>query len=243
MQSDLTKNQIKKGALDGIPIGIGYFAVSFSLGIAAGSVGLNVFQGFLASLLTLASAGEYAAFKAIGENASYIEMAIIILVTNCRYLLMSFALSQQISPSIRNGHRMGMSLFITDEIFGVSIIQGKHLMPSYVYGLASTTVLPWALGTAIGIAVGNILPAMVITALSMSLYGMFIAIFIPVAKKNPVVLGLIIISFVVGWGSSLIPFLSSLSESTRVVLLTVAISVLAAVLFPVDEGEGLFDES
>ena len=51
-----------EGMRDGIPIALGYLAVSFSLGIAARNAGLTAFQGFLASLLNNASAGEYAAF-------------------------------------------------------------------------------------------------------------------------------------------------------------------------------------
>ena len=60
---------LRDGARDGIPIGLGYFAVSFSLGIAAKNAGLTVFQAFLASLLCNASAGEYAGFTLIAAQA------------------------------------------------------------------------------------------------------------------------------------------------------------------------------
>ena len=80
---------------DGIPIALGYLAVSFSLGIAARNAGLTAFQGFLASFLNNASAGEYAAFTLIAANATYLEVAIITLISNARYLLMSCALTQE----------------------------------------------------------------------------------------------------------------------------------------------------
>ena len=38
---------IAEGLRDGVPIGLGYLAVSFSLGIAAKNAGLNFFQVFL----------------------------------------------------------------------------------------------------------------------------------------------------------------------------------------------------
>lgn len=57
------------GMRDGVPIALGYFAVSFSLGIAARKAGFTPFQGFLVSLLNNASAGEYAAFALIMANA------------------------------------------------------------------------------------------------------------------------------------------------------------------------------
>ena len=65
------------GMRDGFPIALGYFAVSFSLGIAARHAGFTPMQGFLASLLNNASAGEYAAFTLVAAQATYLEVAII----------------------------------------------------------------------------------------------------------------------------------------------------------------------
>ena len=92
--STINKKVFFEGVRDGIPIGLGYFVVSFTLGIAAKNAGLTPFQGFLTSFLNNASAGEYAAFTVIAADASYLEMAVITLVTNARYLLMSTVLSQ-----------------------------------------------------------------------------------------------------------------------------------------------------
>ena len=63
----------RRGFRDGIPIGLGYLAVSFSIGIAARNIGLNAFQGFLMSLLNNASAGEYAGLTVIAANSPYID--------------------------------------------------------------------------------------------------------------------------------------------------------------------------
>ena len=82
-----------EGMRDGVPIALGYFAVSFSLGIAARTAGFTPLQGFVASLLNNASAGEYAAFALIVSGATYLEVAIITLIANARYLLMSCALA------------------------------------------------------------------------------------------------------------------------------------------------------
>ena len=226
-----------QGARDGIPIGLGYFAVAFSLGISARAAGLDPFQAFTASLLTIASAGEYAAFTLIAAGASYLEMAAVIFITNCRYILMSCAMSQRLDPSTSTGHRIGMGAFITDEIFGASISRDGYLVPSYTYGLASTSVLPWALGTMFGVIAGNILPSSVVTALSVSIFGMFIAIIVPPSRKDPVVMGTVLVSFLLSWMSAKIPVLSSVSEGTRIMLLTVIVASAAAVLFPVKEAD------
>ena len=237
----VTRNRQQKrtsflqGARDGIPIGLGYFAVAFSLGIAAKESGLDPFQAFTASLLTIASAGEYAAFTLIASAASYLEMAAVIFITNCRYILMSCAMSQRISPEESTGHRIGMGAFITDEIFGASISREGNLDPFYTYGLASTSVLPWALGTMFGVIAGNLLPGNIVTALSVSIFGMFIAIIVPPSKKDPVVLGTVVLSFLASWLSGKIEIFSSVSEGMRIMVLTIAIAAAAALLFPVKE--------
>ena len=94
------------GMRDGVPIALGYFAVSFSLGIAARNAGLTPLQGFFASLLNNASAGEYAAFTLIAANATLFQVALITLIANARYLLMSCALAQRFAPGTPFFHRL-----------------------------------------------------------------------------------------------------------------------------------------
>ncbi|MCQ2428477.1 MAG: AzlC family ABC transporter permease [Clostridia bacterium] len=235
MSFTFDKKAYAKGFRDGIPIGLGYFAVAFSLGIAARNAGGEPFPGFMASLLTIASAGEYAAFTTIGELGTYIEMALVIFVANCRYLLMSCAMSQRTAPETGFFSRLAMGSFITDEIFAVSIAEPGYMKPEYTYGAASSAVLPWALGTMLGIMVGNIMPVVVVGALSVSLYGMFIAIIVPPAKKDRVVAVLIAVSFAVSFASDYIPVVNRLSGSLKIIVFTVLIAAVAAVLFPVKE--------
>ena len=117
-----SKRQIfLSGMRNGIPIGLGYLAVSFSLGIAASSAGLNAMQSFIVSLLCNASAGEYAGFTSIAAQATYIEIALITIVANARYLLMSCAMSQRMSPNSPIRHRLMIGYTLTDEIFGITI--------------------------------------------------------------------------------------------------------------------------
>ena len=173
-----------EGMRDGLPIGLGYFAVSFSLGIVARNAGLNAFQGFLASLLTNASAGEYAIFTLIAANATYFEVAIMTLITNARYLLMSCALSQRFSPDTGIGHRLLLGYDVTDELFGITIARKGMINPFYTYGAMCLAIPGWSIGTALGVIAGNILPFRVVSALSVALYGMFIAIIIPPVRTE-----------------------------------------------------------
>ncbi len=223
---------LRRGIIDGIPIGLGYLAVSFSLGVAARGGGITPLQGFFASLLCNTSTGEHAVFSLIGAGAALIEVALVTFIANARYLLMSFALSQKTDPKTGILHRLGMAFYITDEIFGISIARDGYLNPLYTYGAALIASPCWAAGTAIGIVAGSVLPPSVVSALGVAIYGMFIAIITPPAKKNKVVAVLIIISFLLSWLAGALPFVSQISEGTRTIILTVAISALAALLFP-----------
>ena len=232
-KSIIDRREILHGIRDGIPIGLGYFAVAFSLGITAKKAGVTIAQGFLASFLNHASAGEYALFSLMNEHAAYWTVALVILITNARYLLMSAALSQHLAPGTPFYHRPLVGFCITDEIFGLGIAyRGEHL-PTYLYSAFLVADVCWASGTATGIFAGNILPAGVVSALSVAIYGMFLAIIIPPARENRIVGVLVMISFACSFVFSVLPLLRDLSSGMRTILLTVAISAGVALLFPI----------
>lgn len=224
-----------EGILDGVPIALGYLAVSFSLGIAARKVGLDAVQGFFASLFNNASAGEYAGFAVIGAGGSLLEMAVVMLVANARYLLMSCSMAQRFSPDTPIIHRVLVGFDLTDELFGIAIARPGEVDPYYSYGAMVVALPGWAFGGMAGVIAGSVLPERVVSALSVGLFGMFLAIIIPPARKSRVVAGLVLASFATSALFAWAPLLSGLSEGVRTIILTVALSALAAALFPVDE--------
>lgn len=227
------KKAFLDGLRDGVPIALGYFAVAFSLGIAARNAGLTAVQGFIASMLCVASAGEYALFTMIGAGATYLELALLTLITNARYFLMSCALSQRIDPKMKNYHRFLVGGVVTDEIFGITIAREGYLEPAYNYGAIAVSVPAWAIGTALGILMGNLLPARVVSALSVALYGMFLAIIIPPAKKSLAVALCVILGFGLSYLCSAWSVIAAaVSPGTRTILLTVVLSAAMALIFP-----------
>lgn len=229
------KSWFLRGLRDGVPIMLGYLAVSFTLGIAARNAGLTAFQAALTSLLNNASAGEYAGFTVIREDAGYIEMAVMTFVANARYLLMSCALSQKLSSRIGLVPRLIIGFDVADEIFGVSMAVPGMLNPWYSYGVIALALPGWALGTGLGVIMGNALPAGVTSALSVGLFGMFMAVIIPPARKSRVLAGIVTISMAASYALFKLPPFSAWSSGMRVILLTVVISGAAATLFPVKE--------
>jgi len=229
--------QLLRGMRDGLPIALGYFAVAFTLGIAARNAGLGPLHGLVSSLLVNASAGQYAGYAMIAADATLWEMAAMILVANARYFLMSCALSQKFSPETPFYHRLLVGFDVTDELFGLAIAQEGWLPPVYMYGAMMLAMPGWASGTALGIAAGSVLPARLVSALSVAIYGMFIAVIIPPARKDRIVGVFVALSFLFSWLFSVLPLVRDISEGLRTILLTVLLASAAAVLFPVkDEG-------
>lgn len=226
-----------EGYKTGIPIGLGYFAVAFSLGIAARDYGFNAAQGFIASLLTYASAGQYMGFALYATNATLIELIILTFIINARYILMGFALNQRMPAGTPFRTRMLVGTCITDEIFGATIARPGVPTPFYTFGALIAAVPLWALGTALGISMGNILPARVVSALSVALFGMFLAVIVPPARKDKAVALAVIASFACSFASVKLPYISQMSQGNRTIILTVVLSALFALLFPRTEGD------
>ena len=228
-------NGFLEGLRDGFPIGLGYFAVAFSLGIVAKNASLTPVQGFIASFLNVASAGEYALFTSIQNGSSIAEIAIITLVVNARYLLMSCAVAQKFSSRTPFFHRFLVGFGITDEIFAITVGRRGFVEPSYNYGAIIAAVPLWSIGTSLGILAGNILPLRVVSALSVALYGMFLAIIIPPARKDFVILVTVLVSFALSFASSKLPFVKEISSGSRTIILTLVITSLVALIKPVKE--------
>ena len=225
--------QWKKGCRDGIPIGLGYLAVSFSFGILALRSGLTVGQAVMISALNLTSAGQFASLSIIAAAGSYVELALSQLVINLRYCLMSASLSQKVDRNASFFHRFFMAFGVTDEIFALSVSVKGPLSPFYTYGQMSVAIPGWTLGTLLGAVAGNILPARVLSALGVALYAMFCAIIIPPARKNPLLTIVILCSMAASVVFTYTPILRDISSGTRVIILTVGISAIAAWLRPV----------
>lgn len=232
------KKWFTKGLHDGIPIMLGYFAVSIALGISARNAGMTAPQATIASALIMASAGQYIGFTLIAAGASYLEVMVMEAIANARYLLMSCALSQKVDPSLPLRHRLLMGLWITDEIFGLSVSVEGRLNPYYIYGMAAVATPGWALGTLTGVVLGNVLPTRVVSALSVGLFGMFMSIFVPYARRFKIVAGLVAVSFAASYLFNTVAWFDGISSGMKIIILTVVISLGAALLFPLKEEDG-----
>ncbi len=234
-QSNIT--WFRRGLKTGFPIMLGYFAVALTIGITARTAGLTAFQAALSSFLLNASAGEYAAFTVMAAGAGLLEAAVIELVANARYLLMSCSLSQKFSSDTGLIHRMIIGFIVTDEYFGAaSAVPGK-LNPFYYYGMITLGLPGWVVGTYLGVLLGNILPLRILSALGVALYGMFLAVIIPPARKSRIIALIVGFSFLASFLFNRLAVFDSISSGLKTIILTVVISAIAALIFPRKEDE------
>ncbi len=231
----MNKTEFKNGILSGLPVCLGYFAVSFALGIAAKNINMSAWLSGVMSAGMLASAGEFAALRLLEANAGIAEIILTCLIVNMRYFLMSCSLTQKLSENVRPIHRVLLPYCITDEIFALSSAVKGKLNPFYTYGIAFISTLGWTSGTMLGVAAGNILPMRVVNALNVALYGMFLAIIIPPAKKERFIAGLVALSMAASLLFSVTPVLKNISSGFSIIILTVLIAGGAAVIRPIKE--------
>lgn len=231
------KQDFQNGLKDGVPIALGYFSVSFSFGILALGGGLTAFQAALTSFTNMTSAGQFAGLQIIVAGGTLLEMAATQFIINLRYALMSLSLSQKLSEAVTFKQRLVIAFANTDEIFAAAMGHGKELTFPYMAGLQILPILGWTAGSAVGAAAGNILPTSVNNALNVALYGMFIAVVIPAAKKARPVLLTAALAALLSCLLYYVPVCTGISAGMSIILCTVAASAVGAVVFPVtDEG-------
>lgn len=233
----MNKKEFKEGMRDGIPIALGYLAVSFTFGMMAVKDHIGILQAVIISLTNVTSAGQFAGLDIIVAGGSLIEMALTQLIINLRYSLMSISLSQKLQKGTGTGKRLLLAYSVTDEIFGVSAARKGKLNIFYSYGAIAVAVPGWVLGTALGAISGSIMPAFLMSAFSVAIYGMFLAIIIPPAKENKAVLGVVLAAMALASAFAYVPGMKKISSGFAIIIVTLIVSAIAAILHPHVEEE------
>ena len=231
------QSSFAKGIKDGLPICFGYLSVAFAFGIFAMAHGLNIYEAVLMSMTNVTSAGQLAAVPIIAGGGTLIELAVSQLVINLRYALMSVSLSQKLGPSVRLIDRFVISFVNTDEVFAVASSQEGTVGRRYLYGLILTPFLGWSAGTLLGAAAGEFLPDIVISALGVAIYAMFIAIVLPKAKRHRPTAGCVLIAIALSCAFYYLPGLKDIPSGFTVIICAVIAAAVMAIVAPVGEEE------
>lgn len=230
-------NSFLFGLKSGIPIGLGYLSVSFTFGIMAVSYGFEWWQAVLISMTTVTSAGQLAGIGVMIEPGQYLQMLISQLTINVRYSFMSISLSQKVSSSFNGIKRWFAAFLMTDEIFAVASSQ-KEVSEKFFFGLMVMPYLGWTFGTLAGSILGNILPDIVLNSLCLAIYGMFLAIISPEARKSKAVISVVAVAAILHCIFYYVPVLNKISSGLTVSICAILAAVFGALLFPVNDEEG-----
>lgn len=225
-----------RGLRAGVPIGLGYLSVSFTFGIMAISYGFSWWQAVVISMLTVTSAGQLAGIHSMLVPGQYLAMLISQLTINLRYAFMSVSLSQKVNARFSGLRRWLLGFFMTDEIFAVASAEDS-VDPTFFLGLSVIPYLGWSGGTLIGTLVGNVLPEVVMNALCLAIYGMFLAIVVPPARKSRAVLAVVAVAAVIHSGFYYLPFLKSVPSGIAISISAIAAALAGAFLFPLADDE------
>lgn len=231
----LKKNGFLQGIYGGIPICLGYVSVAFAFGIFAVESGLSVLQTLLISMTCVTSAGQLAAVPIIAGGGGLVELAISQLVINMRYSLMSISLSQKFDKTVRFLDRFAIAFVNTDEVFAVASAQKGSVGRAYMYGLMIMPWLGWSTGTLLGAVAGNLLPTLVTSSLGVAIYGMFIAIVVPEAKKSRPTAICVGIAVALSCLFYFVPLLQQIPSGFTIILCAVIASAIMAALAPIDQ--------
>ena len=223
-----------RGLKAGIPIGLGYLSVSFTFGIMAVSYGLSWWQALVISMATVTSAGQFAGIGVMMYPGQYLEMLISQLTINVRYSFMSISLSQKTDEMFKGIYRWLFGFMMTDEIFAVASAE-KEVSRAFFAGLATIPYIGWSMGTLIGALLGNVLPQQLMSALSLAIYGMFVAIVVPGIKEGKAVVVVVVFALILSSLFYYVPYLAQVSSGLSVSICAIAAALMGAVLFPVKE--------
>jgi len=229
------ENNFRLGLRDGLAIGVGYLAVSFAFGLSSSIAGLSALEAFFISLFNLTSAGQLAGMPIIAAGGSYIELVMTQLVINSRYALMSVSLSQRLGKSIRFIDRFFISFANTDEIFAVALGREAMVGRKYMQGLGIPPIIGWCGGTLLGAVAGDVLPELVVTALSVSMYAMFIAIIVPPMKTSPATALSVLAAVALSCVFYFVPALGVIPSGFVIIIIALLVSSVFALVAPIPD--------
>lgn len=236
MKNATLKKNFISGLKDAIPVGLAYLAVSFAFGVSSSNLGVKWFVSVIMSMTNMTSAGQQAGILIIAGLGGVFEIILSQLVINARYFLMSLSLSQRLDPKIKFLEKLLIAFGVTDEIFAIAVSKKESVSKWYMFGLIILPWFSWTLGTVFGVILGDILPTVIVSALSIAIYAMFISIVFSGVFNDIKVLPVIILSAILSCVLYYFPVFSSLSDLSCVICGVIA-SVVGALVFPIKEGD------
>lgn len=159
------------------PVALGYVPVGMAYGVLAGRAGLSAVNTLAMSLLVYAGSAQLVAVGLFAAGASAASLVATTLVVNVRHVLFSAAMA----PFLSGWPRRRLAFFaaqLTDESFALHAARfGRgDRRPGLTLSINALAQAAWVAGTALGLAVGDLLGDGRAFALDFALPGMFVAL-------------------------------------------------------------------
>ncbi len=226
-------SSVVQGIKAGLPIAIGYFPIAVAFGALADQAGLSWLDALLMSLIVFAGASQFVGVSMLLAGSGPLQIITTTFFLNLRHLIMSLAVNDQMR-NFSASWKGFLSFFITDETFAVLTlgeeIGSQERSPTFMAGLMLTAYLGWASGSAVGGLGAGFMPPEVTTAMTVGLYGLFIGLLVPPARKS-VSFGVIaLVSMLINWALS-----SFLDSGWSIVLATIFAAGLGILIIKEDQ--------
>ena len=145
----ITRRVLQKDA----PIILGYWVLGMACGMLGEKAGLNPFHMFIMSVLAFAGSSQFIGIAMMLQSASYISIALTILMVNLRYSLFTSTLA----PLVARKSGLYTTLFsygTTDETFALNLSsfqdEEEHWTHEEALGLDLLSMVVWAIANAFG---------------------------------------------------------------------------------------------
>lgn len=145
----ITRRVLQKDA----PIILGYWVLGMACGMLGEKTGLNPFHMFIMSVLAFAGSSQFIGIAMMLQSASYISIALTILMVNLRYSLFTSTLA----PLVARKSGLYTTLFsygTTDETFALNLSsfqdEEEHWTHEEALGLDLLSMVVWAIANAFG---------------------------------------------------------------------------------------------
>ncbi len=228
-----SRSQLFQGIQAGLPIFLGYFPIAIAFGALAVQAQFTWMEAVLMSVIVFAGASQFVGVSMFLAGAGAAQIIIATFFLNMRHLIMSLAVNDQMRK-FTFGWKGFLSFFITDETFALLTLgggdgQSEPRTPTYMAGLMITAYLGWVSGTVVGGLGAGFIPPEITTAMTVGLYGLFIGLLVPPARKSISFAAIALFSMILNWALGLF-----VDTGWAIVLATIVAAGLGIILVKED---------
>lgn len=157
----LDRAAARRGITDALPLFVPAVPFALVIGLAISEAGINLFAGWSGSWLIFGGAAQLTLVTLLGTGAAVIAAVTAALVVNARHLMYSAALAPTFQSQPTWFRWLGPYVLI-DQMFALASIETERSDPdtfrAYYLGAGAVFWTLWQIITAVGIAIGPVVP-------------------------------------------------------------------------------------